>query len=276
MKTVRLKERDTVLNILSAGGLKVDNKFIKIADELNKHISKEYRKENIDKINVNKFDKVDGNCKVWVLPCGSGDVPYLDEFKQDKVCILNFASSKYPGGGFLTGAHAQEENLCYHSNLHDVLSKHNEFYELNRSNTYRGLYLDGIIYSINVLFFRQNFTNKEPVFANVITCAAPNMGVALKNGVSKSEVENTMKRRLEAIMKVSIDNGNRTLVLGAFGCGVFKNDVKYVAEITRDLLFKTGYGRYFNNIIIPAISEDDRVYKTFKEVFKEQTNENNK
>ena len=215
MKVDRLRDRDAVLNILSAGGLKVGNKFIKITDELNKHVSKEYRKENIDKININRFDKANDKCKVWILPCGSGDVPYLNEFKQDKVCILNFASSKYPGGGFMTGAHAQEENLCYHSNLYDILSKHKEFYDLNRENTYRGMYLDGIIYSINVLFFRKNFTNAEPKFANVITCAAPNMGVAVKNGVSKSEVENTMKKRLEAIMKVAIENGNKTLVLGA-------------------------------------------------------------
>ena len=35
--------------------------------------------------------------------------------QKGKVCVLNFASFKYPGGGFIRGSRAQEECLCRQS-----------------------------------------------------------------------------------------------------------------------------------------------------------------
>lgn len=40
-----------------------------------------------------------------------------------KVCVLNFASFKYPGGGFINGSKAQEECLCHESFLYNVLNE---------------------------------------------------------------------------------------------------------------------------------------------------------
>ena len=264
----KINETKIITDIVRNGQLKLDSKTINISDDLKKYSSIEYRKDDIDKISINNDDKADNQCRFLILPCGSSDVVFEQEFENTKVCILNFASSKHPGGGFITGSHAQEENLCYHSNLYDCLSKHNEFYEFNKKHLNKGIYTDGIIYTRDVLFFRKNFKNINPKLADIITCAAPNKGVALKNGVKSIEIDNTMSRRLEQILKVAIDNGSKTLVLGAFGCGVFKNDIEYVAQETKKLLFIKGYARYFENIIIPGISKGDRVYKTFERVFR--------
>ena len=268
MGLTKINETKVVLDIIKNGQLKIGKEMIDISEDLRKYSSIEYRKIDIDKINVNKVEKLESPCKVYIIPCGSGDVAFEPEFDNEKVCILNFASSKHPGGGFMTGAHAQEENLCYHSNLYDALCKHEKFYEYNNKNLNKSLYTDGIIYTADVLFFRKRFNNIVPKLVDVITCAAPNKGAALRSGVKSVEIDNTMTRRLEQILKVAIENGAKTLVLGAFGCGVFKNDIEYVAQETKKLLFTKGYAMYFENIIIPGMSKTDRVYKSFSRIFK--------
>lgn len=263
----KLVERDVTLAIMKQKQVIVGNKSIDLTRLLNHYENKEYRKDDIDKISLNKEKQNIEKCKFIITPYGSGDTPFDLQFKDKKVCILNFASSKHAGGGFMTGAYAQEEDLCYHSNLYKALSDCEKFYEENRRNNYLGLYLDGIIYTKDVVFFRKKFKNIEPVLVDVITCAAPNKGVALKNHIKPREIDETMSRRLEQILKVAIDNGAKTLVLGAFGCGVFKNDIEYVAQETKKLLTVKGYHRYFDNIVIPGISQNDRVYKTFSRIF---------
>lgn len=50
----------------------------------------------------------------------------LSRLRNQRVLVLNLASDKNPGGGWLTGAVAQEEALCYRSSL--ALSLHKQYY----------------------------------------------------------------------------------------------------------------------------------------------------
>src|SRR5215475_10324587 len=59
---------------------------------------------------------------------------------------LNFASARNPGGGFLTGAQAQEEALARASGLYPCLQAAPEYYEKNRANR-SAVYLDLVIFS---------------------------------------------------------------------------------------------------------------------------------
>src|SRR5215203_1159690 len=49
--------------------------------------------------------------------------------------VLNFASAKNPGGGFLGGAQAQEESLARSSSLHACLERHITYYDANRRSS---------------------------------------------------------------------------------------------------------------------------------------------
>jgi uncharacterized protein (TIGR02452 family) len=51
----------------------------------------------------------------------------------DKIGVLNFASAKNPGGGFLNGAMAQEESLAASSGLYGTLLRNQGYYEANRA-----------------------------------------------------------------------------------------------------------------------------------------------
>lgn len=73
------------------------------------------------------------------------------EGKED-IGVLNFASAKNPGGGFINGAMAQEESLAASGTLYRTLIAHEEYYRENRAKSSM-MYTDYAIYSPDVIFF---------------------------------------------------------------------------------------------------------------------------
>lgn len=159
------------------------------------------------------------------------------------IWALNFASYKNPGGMFIQGSSAQEESLCRESFLYNVLSNNRfkDYYGWNRKNLNGGLYTNRMIISPNVFFMRD--INERPYIAtsNVITCAAPNYSVGLKYGrFSKEENDIVMENRIRFILSVLADgriNTNDTLIIGAFGCGVFRQDPEMVSQLWSKYLY---------------------------------------
>lgn len=97
------------------------------------------------------------------------DMKTLDavvRYREGKTCVLNFASFKNPGGGFLKGAVAQEEYLCQNSTLYNVLSKFPAYYEQNRLNTNDALYWNRAVYSPSIIIL----PNEELV--DVLSCSS--------------------------------------------------------------------------------------------------------
>lgn len=184
----------------------------------------------------------------------------------DKVALLNFASYKNPGGRFLDGSMAQEENLCAASTLYNVLSRFQHYYDYNSKRLNYGLYRDRALYSPDIVFFKDNNDFK----CDVITCAAPNLGPALRYKWTDALNRNhdVLRSRLEFVLRAAADNNVDTLILGAFGCGVFKQDATEVCNLFLDLL---DVYPYFNKVIfaIPGNDENGN-YNKFKKVFQER------
>ena len=122
----------------------------------------------------------------------------LDMAKSSKKpAVLNFASAKNPGGGFLNGAMAQEEALAASSGLYNTLLLHETFYNINR-NCQTMMYTDHAIYSPDVVFFRDGDFKliPEPVTASVLTLPAVNMGQVMAKGENVEKAKKVMKDRM--------------------------------------------------------------------------------
>ncbi len=144
--------------------------------------------------------------------------------------LLNYASARNPGGGFINGAKAQEEDLTRCSGLYPCLLRQPDYYEANRNNPSL-LYTDRIIYSPQVPWFRTRSRNLLDYFflASVITAPAPNAGQVLRRDPqAHSEIETALRRRAGYVLTVARDRGHRSLLLGGWGCGVFRNDPQLV------------------------------------------------
>ncbi len=148
------------------------------------------------------------------------------------VACLVFASAKNPGGGFLGGAEAQEESLARASALYPCLRAAPEFYAFHREQ--RDLrYSDRVIHSPGVPVFRDDKGRllDAPHHAAFLTAAAPNLGAILRGQPQDAaDVPAVLHRRARRVLAVAAAHGHRTLVLGGWGCGVFRNVPADVAQ----------------------------------------------
>lgn len=175
-----------------------------------------------------------------------------------KTAVLNFASYKEPGGGFMVGSRAQEECLCHDSFLYNVLRHFKkDYYDWNNKNKNLGLYLNRAIYTPNVRFMKDGVSR----CCDVITCAAPNYSVGKKYGnISKELNSEVLKSRIKFVLDIAVENNVDTLILGAFGCGVFSQDAEEVISIFHEYLSTTH--KRFKTIVFAIPEEIDKTNYT--------------
>lgn len=174
---------------------------------------------------------------------------------QGPVAVLNFASAKNPGGGFLNGSHAQEESLARSSALHASQLRAWEFYERHRASSSL-LYSDAMILSPGCPIFRDDDGNllDEPQLAAFITSAAPNAGAAANNRPAElPSIPGVFRRRSEYVLALAASQGYKQLVLGAWGCGVFRNDANVVAESFATHLNHGSWSGRFDRVVFSVL-----------------------
>jgi uncharacterized protein (TIGR02452 family) len=173
----------------------------------------------------------------------------------DPVAVLNFASARNPGGGFLNGAQAQEEALCRSSALYACVREVREFYDHHRAHR-DPFYTDRVIHAPAVPVFRDDGGRllDEPYVAGFLTAAAPNAGVVLSRAPERAaELPSALAARAERVLETAAVCGYRRLVLGAWGCGVFRNDPAHVAGAFRELLVKGRFEGYFEQVVFAVL-----------------------
>ena len=137
-----------------------------------------------------------------------------------KVAVLNYANNHSIGGAPFS-AGAQEESLCRCSTLLPCLQAMREPFYMKHQEQYRVheidyLGNDDLIYTPDVVVFKTD-ERTDPVYPQI--------------------------QRIKKILDVAAMQGNEVVILGAWGCGAFKNPIEVVAkafvELVRNYDFET-------------------------------------
>lgn len=202
-----------------------------------------------------------------------------------EVCILNFASATNPGGGVVKGSSAQEEAICRCSTLYPNLNgpkMWSGFYRPHRQEQ-NPLHNDDCIYTPGVIAFKSDtdYPQMLPLNrcyrVNVITCAAPNLREKPSNGmnsgdgdmavkISDDDLQKLHEKRMRRVLEIAAKKGNDVVILGAFGCGAFRNPSEVVAKAMKTVVEE--YRNAFETIefAVYCPPRDDSNYRTFKEI----------
>ena len=151
------------------------------------------------------------------------------------VAVLNFASARNTGGGYLRGARAQEEDLCRVSALYTTLCEAPDYYAAHRESR-DPAYSHRVIYSPGVPVYRDVRYRllEDPYRVAFLTSPAPNAGVIARDRPGETAaLPGLLTARAARVLAVAARHGHRCLVLGAWGCGVFRNDPAQVAAAFR-------------------------------------------
>jgi uncharacterized protein (TIGR02452 family) len=178
---------------------------------------------------------------------------------------LNFANGVTPGGGFLTGARAQEEVLCRSSALIATLEG-DPMYAFHRDEAPAYESTDWAILSPDVPVFRLDDGTPlpKPWTTSFLTCAAP---YAPRVGQPRSA--ELLHRRIHRILAVARAHGYHSLVLGAWGCGAFANDPDRTARDFREAL-EGPFSGAFSEVVfaIADWSPERRFLGPFRDAFR--------
>ncbi|MFJ2919335.1 TIGR02452 family protein [Streptomyces sp. NPDC087307] len=192
-----------------------------------------------------------------------------------KVAVLNYASARNPGGGYLNGAQAQEEALCRGSALYATLLRAPDYYAHHRAER-SAFYTDRVIHSPGVPVFRDDRGRllDTPYTAGFLTSPAPNAGVIRSRTPEEAHrIPAALASRAERVLEVAAVRGYRRLVLGAWGCGVFRNDPARVAGVFGALLLDGGrFAGHFEQIVFGILDRGpgSATRSAFDQVFGEE------
>jgi uncharacterized protein (TIGR02452 family) len=146
-------------------------------------------------------------------------------------CVLNMASCHRPGGGWLNGAGAQEENLFYRSDYARHLPK--SAYPFKTPVT--------AIYSPDVLVFRESENlgyaySSEPRHVAFIAAAAVKEPELTPEGDLPEAAFNLTKAKIRQVLRLALMFRHDSIVLSAWGCGAYKNPPRSVALAFKEVL----------------------------------------
>jgi uncharacterized protein (TIGR02452 family) len=192
--------------------------------------------------------------------------------------VLDAASDSHFGGGYKTGAGAQEENICRRSGLcipadttQGVQTKN--FYPLNRQGAHACLYVSNVpvfrgeeqegypyldqpfetAVAITAAYnFNEEHQKKKGVHANAIRKLVPDQRTG-ELRIPGPEAFET-KEKLRTTLHMAQKNGHDSVVLIPLGCGAFCNPPKHICEMIMELITQE-FPNSFKEVHIAVIDD---------------------
>lgn len=191
----------------------------------------------------------------------------LDPTTAARVAVLNMASERSPGGGWLKGASAQEEALCFRSTL--AASLHRVLYPIQQR---AGLY------TRDVVVFRTSMTDGHKLMIPATPASnLPVVSALSVAGIRRPDVKpvdeasgsaghkgnaakgpfvfadpaarELTKDKMRLCLRMAGARGHTMLVLGAIGCGAFRNPPEEVVRCWQEVLDEDEFaGGWFKEI----------------------------
>ncbi len=183
--------------------------------------------------------------------------------------VLNMASRRNPGGGVTTGAGAQEETLFRRTNLFRSLyqfAPYAEQYGIKRSPHQYPLDRNfGGVYTPDAIYFRASEQKgyallDNPVCLSFITVAGMNRPDLTEYGMIADHHVEPIKNKMRTIFRIGLLHGHDSLVLGALGCGAFRNPPYHVARLFHEVMEEPEFKNRYRKIVF-AILDDHNAHQ---------------
>lgn len=204
--------------------------------------------------------------------------------------ILNFADAYNACGMYNSGSGAQEESICRVSTLSQTLYQYyNKLWakkvgvELRPQLAYPMDINFGGIYS-KVTVFRDGpssgYEFREETYETAIISVAalnlcrqrPGKKTITNHEYATEDKENpvteegkcVMLNKIRTIYRIALANGHDSIVLGAWGCGVFKHNPTQIANMFLQILEEKEFKNKFKEVCFAVLGEEN--YNAFKSV----------
>lgn len=203
--------------------------------------------------------------------------------------LLSFANAHHPGGSVTSGAIAQEETICRRSTLiRSIYTLEPNYashfgYPFKEGNGYPLINHNySVIYSPAVTVFKQGkecTLMEHPFRIAIISCAAlhlasKNLPQELKpdfNGHLSDEAKRITLNKIRTIFRLGLMHGHDAMILGAFGCGAFRNPPDDIAAMFHAVLGETEFKHKFRLVCFSILADPNSGNKNlnaFREEFR--------
>lgn len=286
-RPVRAKVFQSTLQIVTNGGyrttsgvnIELDKFYNDNALQDNVFCEREISLKDPQKLFVTDIQVANQDCLAYAKSL-------LEQDSADDLCVLNMASAKNPGGGVYGGAGAQEEYLFRCSDYYRFLFQYadpasfdcEKVYGIphNPRHSYPLKRNFGGVYSHGVTIFRDTEANgyallETPWKVNFVAVAANNIRRYMngRTTIPDKFIPSTLSL-IRTILRIAYNNGQRRLVLGAFGCGAFANPPGHMAQLFKQVFEEPEFQGLFREIHFAIIEDHNshgRNVNAFKEVF---------